>query len=621
MQLIALFLIRDIDYNKKMMYNILYIAEEIMKLIAKINNAIESQDVEFLKKLVAKKKIDLNMPINEDEDTLPIWAIQNNIWELIKPVLLDDKLDINKTNADNVNAIYAMVVNAIESKLPIEEKQRYSNLIQNILYRKNINVNNVVDGSLNDEYLTRTPWQFVYDARKTKSEEENAIIEELVQAFAKKENLVDEFGVNELMYACQIGDEDLVDKILKYGYYDINAQDEDGETALHHAIMGGNENIVNKLLRINGIDLTIKNKLGQDAFLEALACCENEEDEAHYNIAKRISKTKDFNLNIQDLSGQSAFIYAYKLEDLSIFNDLISRKGINFDVLNKDLEKLLSSIIEAGDVQSFDKVVSLEGVDKDIVEITVRKGLVKLVAKEDMKTFDHIMANKDLNLNIENVNEDNYILDAMLGKNSHAVDKILERKEFEVNSPIAYGYMDSMLFVQDLENIHKLIRHKSFAPNILDENGANVFGHLFSEDNIEKFEPDALGSVFSFVMDECNINNIEELLNHVDNNGNDTLMNAIVNHIEASSLEVFFANIKKHFGYVEIDVTKKNNEGKTLVDLIKEVSSHKEEVEKNRLVKIFKDYKNANVVKNAKTNEAEVTIELEPIYDEKDIEE
>lgn len=542
------------------------------KLIEKINSAIENKDVAFLSNVIYKNKVDLNMPINKDEDTFLIWSIKNNLWQLIRPLLLNKQVDINKVNLKNETALSEMVFNVINSDLAIEEKQKYSQLVQTVLYRKDINANN---GIITEKGDVKTPWMFVYDSRNKKSAEENAVVEELAQTFAKKNNLVDEFGINELMYACQIGDEKLVDKVLQFGYYDINAQDEFGYTALQYAVITGNENIVNRLLNVKDIDINIVNKNNEDAFLISCAFFRKSDNETRFKIANRLLQEKEVNVNTQDKFGNFPLYLTYYPKNLKLFNNIISRFDLDLSKENDKMIELLTDLMYSGDYATLNKIVNSKNINKLMVE--------KVVLSISIKENDIKM-----------------------------IDKILAAKEFDINTPVAYGYFDTALADENFDILRKFTKHNTFKPAVEDENGANAFGHIFSQKG--NHESDVFGSVCSLIMDECSVGDIEELLNNVDENGNDALMNAIINNYSSSHIEVFLANIKKHFGYVEIDTTKQNKDGKTLVDLIQEVSVHKEEVEINRLVKIFKDYKNANVVKDKKEkNTNEETVELDPV--------
>ncbi len=594
-----------------------------MKL-EKIYSAVENFDIDFLKKVVEKNKIDINMSINEKYDTLLIWSIENNIWDLIKPILINKNLDINKLNFLNVNAVSSMIVNILSDKISIEDKKKYSKVVQSVLYRKGIDLNN---NYVAQKPSIKTSWQYVYDARnQMPTKEENAIIEELVQSFARKEGLVTNDGQNELMYACQICDEDLVNKIFEYGYYDINAKDKDNFTALHYAIMGGNENIVNTLLRVDGIDLSIKaNGFGEEAFIFSLLEAAVEKDETkievRINIAKRLSKLKGIDINSEDAMGYIPLRYAADLKDLTIFNDLIERKDLDIDLVNMHLTGIAYSLLEKKNAEGLDalvKLFNLEGISQKELNSALKACLVKAINSEEDQysaAFDRLIARKNFDINAKSLNDSNVLLESILAKNAEAVDKVLEREEVDVNKPLVHGYLDTTFQIQDIENAHKLIRHKSFDPSTVDENGSNIFGHIFS-DVTDALDTDSFSAVCSFVMDECDINNIETLLNHVDNKGNDAMMNAVLNNIDADDIEVFLANLKKHFGYVEIDFDKTNQEGKSLKDIVKERFAHKTEVEINRVVKIFKDYKNANFLKEAKEKDRIddiQTIELEPV--------
>ncbi len=573
------------------------------KLMEKFNLAIKNKDVATLTQIVYSNKLDLNMPINEEGDTLLVWSIRNNFWDLIKPLLLNDEIDINKTNMKNESALYGMVYNVIESNIDIEDKKKYTDVIQSVLYRKSLNVNSATLTINGDE---KTPWMMVYDARGQKSSEVNELIEKLTQSFAKKEGLRDQFGINEIMYACQKGDEDLVNRILRYGYYDINAQDEFGYTALHHAIMGGNENIVNTILKINEIDINIVNKNNEDAFLLNCLFLRNSNNTARKNIAKTLLNFENININTINKHGDFALHAVYNKKDLTLFNTLLSRFDLDLSQENEVLTEFVRNLLNKGDYVTFNKVIKLKNINKTCVDRAISDVVKKSIKENNNEALDYIMSNSEIKLN----KNDDFLSLALETSNTGAINKIINLKEFDVNKPVKYKYIDSAMSNGNIEALSQIVRHQSFDPSIVDQNGANAIGHMFKLES-KNLDSDIFGAGCSYILDQISINDIEEILNHVDNNGNDALMSAIVNKVSSNHVEVFLAAIKKHYGYVEIDTTKKNKDGKTLGDLVKEALSHKEEVEVNRLVKIFKDYKNANVLKDAK--EKMQTIELEPI--------
>lgn len=86
--------------------------------------------------------------------------------------------------------------------------------------------------------------------------------------FVFSHDLRDQYSKTALMYAIELGDDDIVANIIKSGA-NVNILNKNGENAMFYAVRKGNKKYVKWLIKA-GVDITIQDKFGFTALTLAI---------------------------------------------------------------------------------------------------------------------------------------------------------------------------------------------------------------------------------------------------------------------------------------------------------------------------------------------------------------
>lgn len=260
-----------------------------------------------------------------------------------------------------------------------------------------------------------------------------------------------------LHIAADIGNEKIVDLILKMGKVDINVLNKLGESALHVAVKDGNDKVAELLIK-NGINVNLLDRNGYSALHDAIF-------EKNENIAKLITEDPSLNLNL--INQKQKLLYCCAIKSQNSTANLLLKKGLNLDefVLENLTAKQLFALND--DAKSFLKETGSFSSDQDIenfITLSKSKAILNLsyanddfgvsnnfankvilasIADHDfpkkdtvLKTLEAIAGNKEIELP-----NGNHLLIKSVPYKSHAAFAIFEYDKS--NKPIQVTYCDS----------------------------------------------------------------------------------------------------------------------------------------------------------------------------------
>ncbi len=190
-----------------------------------------------------------------------------------------------------------------------------------------------------------------------------------------------------LHMAADIGNEKIVDLILKRGKVDINVLNKFGESALHVAVKDGNDKVAELLIK-NGININLLDSNGYSALHDAIF-------EKNENIAKLIIESPSLNLNLINQKQKLLYGCAIKSQN-SIANSLL-KKGLNLD--EAVIENLTARQLFAlnDDAKSFLKETGSFSSNQDIenfITLSKSKAILNLSYANDTFSASDNLVNK-----------------------------------------------------------------------------------------------------------------------------------------------------------------------------------------------------------------------------------
>lgn len=129
----------------------------------------------------------------------------------------------------------------------------------------------------------------------------------------------DHEGNTQLIVASQKGHLKKVKWLIRLGI-DVNAQNKCGVTALMKTLQNNEPQIVSALLKTPNIDVNIKDLSGESALIYALNNLET---------LSQFLKTPEINVNIKDNLGNTALIHAVVMKNTAVLSELLKAPEIN----------------------------------------------------------------------------------------------------------------------------------------------------------------------------------------------------------------------------------------------------------------------------------------------------
>ena len=133
----------------------------------------------------------------------------------------------------------------------------------------------------------------------------------------------------QLIVACQEGQLKKVKRLIRLGAY-VNAQNKCGVTALMKALQNKDSKIVSELLKTPDIDVNIKDLSGKPALMYALSDCYL----MNLDMFSQLLKTPGIDVNIKDDFGNTTLIHAVVTHNADAVSELLKVPGINVNAQN-----------------------------------------------------------------------------------------------------------------------------------------------------------------------------------------------------------------------------------------------------------------------------------------------
>ena len=104
-----------------------------------------------------------------------------------------------------------------------------------------------------------------------------------------------------LLVAAQIGNIEVVDRLLEMRGINVNLRNRKGTTPLIAAALEGNIEVVNRLLQNSKIDVNLQEKNGRSALMLAAAF-------GHFEVVESLLQEDTINVNLQNYNGDTALM-------------------------------------------------------------------------------------------------------------------------------------------------------------------------------------------------------------------------------------------------------------------------------------------------------------------------
>ena len=196
-----------------------------------------------------------------------------------------------------------------------------------------------------------------------------------------------------MLYSNHAAHEQLVEMLIDRSGPHINQVANDGEFALSRAWLNGNKSLVKKILEHKEIDVNAVNTRNETA-LNICASYGYRVTEEHIDILKMLLAQKDIKLNVLSSSNQSALSGVISVGAGEMFDLLLDHKGVNLNLLSKDLTPLMQCVKELKYVMA-DKLMLLSNCDANIANGVGQTALILAV-----KLFGEKSHPRDRHLNL-----------------------------------------------------------------------------------------------------------------------------------------------------------------------------------------------------------------------------
>ncbi len=578
-----------------------------MEYTAKVAKAIEKKKYKSLLKLASIEVDEINLPVDDKNNNLLMWAIENKQFAIMKACFKNRKIDMNFENSIRVTPIKSLIVQTVGAK-GTDDYDKYKAILKAQWTRRDFNVN----------HCNKFGSALIYQVCVSKDPE---ILSMILDKDGLDVNLVNDEGNTALSIAADIRDHEAFDLILNHKNIDVNKTNNKGFAPLNYADLTD----FKKLLAREDIDVNA----GKDVILCNLKDIEEGNEEAIAK-AKILLNRPDYDVNRIDENGRSILTELYKLEDKTLFNRLLKRNDVNYDLAGENDETLLMLAVKEGDV-SLVKSLLAKNVDVNAFAVNNELGKYKVEMKNALmyaidsvkegkegskEIFDMLLAHKGLDINASGATN-NALLYAATVADEYCFEKLINSPNIDLNAPNPHDTFARLVETKNFDMLGKLVVNGKFDPTAIDENGDNALKYIYyGSDNNEDYA-DAIKTLFLSLDHE----NIEDFLNHSNFRGEPTILSFVDDARNADVLKVLLDEVVNHFGYVDIDFDGPDREG-AIEDMVMNVLKLKDA---KAIMQVIDDYKNRVDVKteevDEKIEEAPETKEAEEVVEEVEVKE
>ena len=300
-------------------------------------NAFASDELHFetVQKLLARSEINVNQTCDSGFTAL-LAGCMNGHFQLVNALLEREDIDVNTSNEDQVTPLF-MAINAGHDKiarillhrkdidiscmhvqaekadelLPFCCQNGYLKLVQNILQRKDIDVNQTAQQKNCDTDSGCTPLSYASQHNHVE------VVYALLAHVDIDVNKQDEDGKDPLSTACAMGHVEIVRALLATNRIEINTTDGDGRTPLFLASVMGRLDVVQALLERKIIDV---NQSNSDGLTPLFMACSG----GHLQVIQALLERKDINVDYKKEEGVTPLHFACQFGHLEIAQALLT---------------------------------------------------------------------------------------------------------------------------------------------------------------------------------------------------------------------------------------------------------------------------------------------------------
>ena len=237
-------------------------------------------------------------------------------------------------------------------------------------------------------------------------------------------------GNTQLIVACQKGQLKKVQRLIRLGA-DVNAQNKYGITALMKALQNKHSEIVSELLKTPDIDVNIKDLSGKPALMYALSDCYL----MNLDMFSQLLKTPGIDVNIKDNNfGFTTLIHAVVTHNADAVSELLKVPGININAQDNIGMTALMFTITIGDSKARAALLNESKIDVNIKNnygetaliIGAQKGMTGIVSK--------LLKAPNIDVNAQANNGDTALIVAARRGYTRIVSELLQMPDIAVSA-------------------------------------------------------------------------------------------------------------------------------------------------------------------------------------------
>ena len=424
-------------------------------------------NLEIVKNLLRKSRVDVNIRYGRSKNTLLHYASEGNNLEIVK-YFSENHADID---VNLLNKFY-------ESAVSIAAVKGYWEIVKLLLRKFGVNVNLQCCCEKNT---------LLHYASEGNSLE---IVKYLLENHADIDvNLLNDDGDSALAIACKKGNLEIVENLLRKSGVDLNIQfGKSKNTLLHYASKGGNLEIVKYLLENHAdIDINLLNDDGDSALAIA-------SEKGNLEIVKLLLRKSGVNVNIHYGKSKNTLLhYASEGNNLEIVKYLLENHAdIDVNLLNDDGDSAASKAAERGYWEIAELLLRKSGVDDNLRyswhEITLLHYASTKNSFEIVKYVLEKLADSDVNLS--NASVYSAICTAAQREDWEMVKLLLRQSGADVN---ARCEKNTLLHYASEEGNWKIVKyllenHADIDVNLLNDDGDSALAIACKKGNLEIVE-------------------------------------------------------------------------------------------------------------------------------------
>ncbi|TFK21678.1 ankyrin [Coprinopsis marcescibilis] len=242
-------------------------------------------------------------------------------------------------------------------------------------------------------------------------------------------------GWTPLMNASNGGSTEIVEELL--GVLDsshANAANHDGDTALLLAASNGYAGVMEVLFQVDGLDVNVNaaNNAGLTALLWAVGM-------NHVSVAQRLLSIPDLDPNLTDVDGDTPFMNASRIGNLTMVEALLASNRCNLNAQNSEGATALMRAVEENHVPVVQRLLSIPELDPNLMDNNGEDAFMDACYRGNLDMVEALVASNRCNPNARNNEGLTALMWAVEEYHVTVVQRLLSIPDLDPNLTGAYG--------------------------------------------------------------------------------------------------------------------------------------------------------------------------------------